>query len=168
MDTSLVPTDVAESSSEPDLHELAVLCEGIEEPHWLKNVEPFVRKVLDYQGYREWELAVVFCNDGYIRALNGKYRQQDRATDVLSFAHINNPEALPAGHFAAGDIVISLDTLSENAQFFEVAEEEELKRLLIHGILHLAGWNHSNNSPEQPMLKRQENILSVLSEETIY
>jgi rRNA maturation RNase YbeY len=62
-----------------------------------------------------------------------------------------------------GDIIISLHTLGENAEYFGVEEEEELKRLLIHGILHLSGMDHSDNSPEQEMLIYQEKILTRLS-----
>jgi len=66
----------------------------------------------------------------------------------------------------AGDIVISIDTLFRNADEFNVAVDEELKRLLIHGILHLSGMDHSDNSPEQEMLKLQESILTDLLKET--
>ena len=67
--------------------------------------------------------------------------------------------------FTAGDIVISLDSLKKNCSDFEVSEDEELKRLLIHGILHLAGYDHSDNSPEQEMLKLQERILATFMQE---
>ena len=61
--------------------------------------------------------------------------------------------------FSAGDIVISVDTLAKNAVEFDVSQDQELKRLLIHGILHLSGMDHSDNSPEQPMLQFQEIVL---------
>jgi rRNA maturation RNase YbeY len=61
---------------------------------------------------------------------------------------------------AGGDIVISLETLKTNAAYFHVDEDEELRRLIIHGILHLAGFDHPTNNPEEPMLVLQEKILS--------
>ena len=61
--------------------------------------------------------------------------------------------------FSAGDIVISVDTLAKNAVEFDVSQDQELKRLLIHGVLHLSGMDHSDNSPEQPMLQLQEILL---------
>lgn len=148
-------------------HTVEIFYTNMKEPPWLANVAPFVVKILDFQGYRQWEMSILFCDDSYIRVLNSTYRQKDYATDVLSFTQIGSSDDLPAGPFYAGDIVISLDSLAENARYFEVDMEEELKRLLIHGILHLAGWNHSDNNPEQPMLKTQEHILSTFLEENI-
>ena len=147
-------------------HEVEVFCQDIEEPAWLGNIEPFVTKVLDHQNYQGWNISVVFCSDNYIRNLNRDFRNRDSATDVLSFVQIENPAALPAAPFYAGDIVISLETLAENSSYFEIDEEEELKRVLIHGILHLAGWTHSDT--DQRMLHKQEHIVSVFIEENIY
>ena len=164
MDVSSV---TAQNNSQlPGQHEVEVFCKDIQQPAWIKNIEPFVLKVLNHQNYRNWSLSIVFCNDSYIQILNSKYRHKDNATDVLSFAQIDSPAELSDGIFYAGDIVISLDSLAGNARYFEVDEEEELKRLLIHGILHLGGWNHSDT--DQRMLKKQEELVSVLSEENIY
>ena len=63
----------------------------------------------------------------------------------------------------SGDIAISLDTLRENAGRFRISEDEELRRLLIHGILHLDGMEHPTNRETEPMLQLQENILTKLS-----
>ncbi|MDR2182110.1 MAG: rRNA maturation RNase YbeY, partial [Treponema sp.] len=64
-----------------------------------------------------------------------------------------------------GDIVISLDALAENAVFFDVSPEDELRRLLIHGILHLTGMDHATNEMAEPMLQKQEALLGELSAE---
>jgi probable rRNA maturation factor len=63
----------------------------------------------------------------------------------------------------AGDIVISLDMLTQNARYFSVSENDELKRLLVHGILHLEGMDHEDNDPARPMLVLQEQILETFS-----
>ena len=67
--------------------------------------------------------------------------------------------------FLAGDIVISLDALSRSAEEFGVSPDEELRRLLVHGILHLSGMDHEDNAPSRPMLHRQEEILRALAAE---
>lgn len=135
--------------------------EGLEPPRWLGRVHPFVMAVLDRLEFSGWELSVMFCDDGFIRRLNGRYRGIDIPTDVLSFEQGGTYED-DSGRkwFSAGDIVISVDTLARNAREFSVAQDEELKRLLVHGVLHLAGHDHSDNSPGQEMLKMQESILS--------
>lgn len=135
--------------------------EGITAPDWIGRVELFVRRVLETMKIERWELSVMFCSDAFIKQLNEQYRSIDSPTDVLSFEQ-NSTYISDDGveWFSAGDIVISIDTLFKNAEQFSVTPDEELKRLLIHGILHLAGYDHSDNSPEQEMLKLQESILS--------
>lgn len=133
-------------------------------PPWTGAAGRFVRKALKALGHDNWDLSVFFCGNRYISALNGKYRNTASATDVLSFPMGGNS---PGGRFQAGDIVISLDALEENAGFFGVGADEELRRLLIHGILHLAGCDHKTNGKEEPMLKMQEEILASVTERII-
>jgi probable rRNA maturation factor len=68
-------------------------------------------------------------------------------------------ESLPVEVEVLGDMVISLDTLKRNALSFSVEEEEELTRLLIHGLLHLLGEDHESNEVQEPMLVKQEQLL---------
>jgi probable rRNA maturation factor len=65
--------------------------------------------------------------------------------------------------YLPGDLVISLETLKENARYFRVTEDEELRRLVIHGVLHLDGMDHEDNEPFRPMLRFQEELLVKLS-----
>ena len=132
-------------------------------PSWTKRAGVFIRRVLETIGHKNWEVSVLFCSNRYIKTLNARYRDKDEPTDVLSF----ELGETSAGRYLAGDIVLSLDALEENARFFSVPEDEELRRLLVHGILHLAGEDHGTNKPEEPMLKHQEEILSHLAGEHI-
>ena len=112
-----------------------------------------------------WEVSVVLTNDKTIQKLNKDYRGLDEATDVLSFcqkeADCETAENISAEEeiFSAGDIIISLETLKKNALFFDVEEQTEFNRLLVHGLLHLAGWDHESNDHKEPMLVFQETIL---------
>ena len=131
-----------------------------EEPQWLPKIEGFLEAVLNKLQLSGWELSVLFCKDDFIQELNKNYRQLDMPTDVLSFnsgSIYQDEDELE--WFSAGDIVISVDTLTKNAVEFDVSQDQELKRLLIHGVLHLSGMDHSDNSPEQPMLQLQEILL---------
>ena len=150
-------------------------------PSWTKKAGGFVKKVLEKLGRKNWEVSVLFCNNRYIKSLNAQYRNRDEPTDVLSFPLGEPPPGLKAevplrktvsgggrsSCYLAGDIVISLDALEENARFFKVSEDEELRRLLIHGILHLTGEDHATNKAEEPMLKAQEEIFAALAGERI-
>ena len=143
--------------------------ETIERPKWLSDVTPFIEKVLTRLDIDNWELSILFCNNSFIADLNRQYRQVDGPTDVLSFEqgdeYVDDEDVT---WYNAGDIVISLDMLMKNAQDFAVAPNEELKRLLIHGILHLDGMDHEDNSPEQEMLQFQEYLLNGFHDDIIY
>ena len=143
--------------------------EGIAKPSWIDLVEPFVAKVLARLDIENWELSVLFCADPFIADLNKKYRNVDGPTDVLSFEqgdeYIDDEDVT---WFNAGDIVISLDALKRNSENFSVTLNDELKRLLVHGVLHLDGMDHENNDPSQEMLQFQEHLLAGFTGETIF
>lgn len=148
--------------------------EGMEEPSWLEKIEPFVQKSMKEAGYDGEEISIFFCTDSFIQNLNKEYRNIDSPTDVLSFENGEIYEDEDGTEWnAAGDIAISLETLPKNAAYFEVEENEELKRLLIHGILHLNGLDHGEEhvekgvEPECEMLRIQKRIMEALKEEVI-
>ena len=124
----------------------------------------FVSDVLKYLKKENWDVSLHFCFDPFIQELNKTYRNIDSPTDVLSFemgeSYVDEDGE---ARYVAGDIVISVDTLKKNANYFSVSENEELKRLIIHSILHLSGMDHSDNSKDQPMLILQEDILKLFS-----
>jgi probable rRNA maturation factor len=137
-------------------------------PAWAGALTAFALKVLDALGKSGWELSLLLCNDTSIRSLNAQYRAKDEPTDVLSFPLGETvPDADGSLWYLSGDIVISLETLEENARYFQINEDEELRRLVIHGILHLDGMDHADNDPAQPMLKLQEELLAALAGEHI-
>jgi len=138
--------------------------EEVQQPLWTNAAGNFIKLVLERLGHKNWDLSVLFCNNRKIKSLNAQYRNKDEVTDMLSFPI---GEIGPDGRFLAGDIVISLDAMEENARFFKVSTDEELRRLLIHGILHLSGNDHATNEAKEPMLKTQEKILADLASEHI-
>lgn len=133
------------------------------------RVENFISEVLNDLNLKNWDISLLFCDDAFIQNLNKQYRDIDSPTDVLSFEQ-GDEYFDDAGEtrFMAGDIVISLDSLRFNAEEFNVEINEELKRLIVHGILHLNGMDHSDNSPEQEMLKFQEELLVQYKNMEIY
>ena len=152
---------------------LISLGEDITEPVWFNKVEPFIQTVLQKLNYDNEEISVLFCSDEFIKELNSQYRNIDSATDVLSFENGEEYEDEEGLWKNVGDIAISLETLPKNAEYFEVDTNTELKRLIIHGILHLNGMDHGEEHiekgvvPTDEMLVLQENLLSDLIEEKI-
>jgi probable rRNA maturation factor len=137
-------------------------------PQWSKSLKSYARKVLEKLGKDKWDLSILLCGDATISELNSRYRGKEGATDVLSFSQ-NEGEQFPgkSGRCLIGDVGISLDTLRENASRFNISEDEELRRLLIHGILHLSGMNHSGNGKAEDMIQLQERILTDLAGECV-
>jgi len=137
-------------------------------PSWSGSLRRFALKVLDELKRENWELSILLCGDKTITELNSQYRKKCEPTDVLSF---NQGTEIKDGErtiYLPGDIVISLDTLRENAEYFKIQEDEELRRLAIHGILHLNGMDHETNDEKEPMLDLQEKILNKLKNEHIF
>jgi probable rRNA maturation factor len=100
-----------------------------------RELAHFLRKAIDATGLAG-EVSVLLTGDAAIRALNRKYRHKDKATDVLSFPAVETPEDV------AGDLVISLETALMQAEERGHPLEMEIRLLLLHGLLHLAGYDH--------------------------
>ncbi len=131
-----------------------VVVEGVPAPRWRVAVGRFCAAILAEAGYDAWEVAVLLCGDERIAELNGRYRGKSGPTDVLSFPR----EETPTAGRVTGDVAISLPMLRRNAASFGVGEDEELKRLLAHGMLHLAGMDHGRGRGGA-MLALQEKLL---------
>lgn len=127
----------------------------------LKRAEELLRLCLskiDIDG----DFTVTFVDKDEIRLLNREYRGIDLSTDILTFALDDGPE-FPAFIKEKGDIFISLSDMKENADYFSVDLDEELLRLLVHGLLHLNGMDHETNDfKSEEMLILQENIISQI------
>lgn len=146
------------------MNRVEVAVEGIEEPAWTDRLIDFAQSVLSRQRKDGWDLSFLLCGDETIRSLNAQYRQKDEPTDVLSFElgeTVRDEDG--SERWAAGDIAISVETLAKNAEYFAVSQDEELRRLVVHGILHLSGLDHIDNEADRPMLVLQEEILKDLS-----
>lgn len=140
--------------------------DSLQSPPWLTNVEPFLQNVMRAASFDGQELSVLFCGDAFIQELNAQYRNINSPTDVLSFedgSFYTDDEGNE--WLCLGDIIISLETLPKNAAYFGVSADEELKRLLIHGLLHVNGYDHGEEhvengvEPQCEMLKLQKNLL---------
>ena len=138
----------------------------------LKQVSAILKKIVSYYGEKR-DFSVTFVTDNEIQELNREYREIDAPTDILTF-RLDDAPSFPISfeeddvdflnNEEMGDIFISLDTMRRNAEEFGVKNEEELSRLLLHGILHLRGLDHKTNDFEkEEMLKEQEEVLTKLS-----
>lgn len=114
------------------------------------------------------EVGVLWVDDAYIHTLNREYRGQDCPTDVLSFAlqeQISEEPVVigdPMGEMLLGDIVISLETAHRQADEYGHTLEREVAFLVVHGMLHLLGYDHEEENERDVMRREEEKILDAL------
>ena len=95
------------------------------------------------------DISIIFCSDNYILDVNLKYLNHDYFTDIITFDYCDK-------NILSGDLFISVDSVRENAIFFEVDFEEELRRVIVHGLLHLIGYD-DHTEDEQKIMREKEN-----------
>ncbi len=121
------------------------------------------KKILSALGCEAGELSIVIVDDEQIRRLNHQYFQRFRPTNVISFPQQNfKPNFNAHGPQILGDVVISIETAQKQAQNRGVQLEEEIIFLLIHGILHLLGYDHEGSGPEKKRMEAKEQELWAL------
>ncbi|TSB46759.1 rRNA maturation RNase YbeY [Alkalicoccobacillus porphyridii] len=112
----------------------------------------------------EYEVSVSFVDEDEIRQINHGHRGIDRGTDVLSFALNEGVEevaqSIEGMPNLLGDIIISTERITQQAKEYEHSFERELGFLIVHGFLHLLGYDHMDSEEEKVMFKRQEEILT--------
>jgi probable rRNA maturation factor len=109
------------------------------------------------------QVSVSFVDDEAIQALNREHRGIDRPTDVLSFPQFEPGEAPPEGMpYMLGDLVVSVETAHRQAAEYGHGEEREIAFLLVHGFLHLLGFDHITPDEEAEMRQRQRELLERL------
>lgn len=114
---------------------------------WIKSVANKYKKNVG-------EIAYIFCSDKKILEVNKQYLQHDYYTDIITFDYCERD-------VLNGDIFISIETVSSNAERFRVSFEEELRRILIHGILHLCGQDDKTPALRTEMTKKENEALEM-------
>lgn len=132
----------------------------LDEALWRDRLETLMR----LQGLPESaQLSVTFVDDAAIRELNREHRGIDRPTDVLSFPQFEPDEEIPEGMpYMLGDLVVSLETARRQAEEYGHSEEREIAFLLVHGFLHLLGYDHETPEEEAEMRQEQRVLLDRL------
>lgn len=131
--------------------------EGVKFPNIKKReTTNWIRRVAESYGKKIGEIGYLFVNDGKILEVNNEYLGHDYYTDIITFDYTE-------GDTLNGDIVISLDTVSSNAQQFGRPYDEELHRVIIHGILHLCGINDKGPGEREIMEAAENKALGMQS-----
>ncbi len=130
----------------------------------LYNDYDYLNEVINYslkqQKITKASFSIIFVNDQAIKDLNKQYRQLDEITDVLSFAFEDNKKMLYNEWRLLGDIYICIPQMKRQAITYQNSEKRELAFLVVHGLLHLLGYDHQNEEQEKEMINLQEMILN--------
>lgn len=121
-----------------------------------KKISSWIKKTIEKEDASLISLNYVFCSDDYLGDINIKFLKHKTLTDIITFNY--NPSKTEI----EGEIYISVDRVRENAQTFETDFQTELNRVIIHGVLHLLGYNDKNKSQKKVMREKEDSYLSLL------
>lgn len=122
-----------------------------------REIKRFLEKVIRDENRNPGDLVFILTSDGTILDINRKFLKHDYCTDVISFSY-------SAENIVSGEIYISVDTIRKNAVKYKVGITEEILRVMIHGVLHLCGYEDENERERVRMFKRQEEKLKEFKE----
>lgn len=136
---------------------------------WISNIHPTMKitlegikwialKALSQANEDGRRVNLILADDAYITDLNARFTGRKHPTDVLSFPF--SGERLPTEEGILGEVYISLDRATEQARDFGVSLEDEVRRLTIHGILHLLGYDHQTDKETEVMRRKEDELLS--------
>ena len=120
----------------------------------------WISEALKREGKEAGDINFIFCDDNYLSELNIKYLKHKSLTDILTFSHSDG------GGLLCGDIYISFPRVIENAGKYDQKVPDELHRVMIHGILHLAGFNDKTKREKVEMQKKENYYLELLQSMT--
>lgn len=109
----------------------------------------WISRIIASEGKKEGEVSYIFCDDEYLHRINIEYLQHDTLTDIISFDYT-------MGNEVGGDIFISVERVKDNASDFNVPFENELLRVMAHGILHYCGYKDKSELEERLMRDKEE------------
>ncbi len=121
-----------------------------------RKINSWIKETIISEGKSPGDLSFVFCSDNYLLGVNKQYLDHDYFTDIITFDYVEN-------NVISGDIFISCDRVKENALEYKTGFENELSRIIIHGVLHLLGYEDKSEKEKLLMTKKEDFYLNVLS-----
>lgn len=121
------------------------------------QIESWIESIIIAENYKVGELNFIFCDDDYIHKINVEFLKHDTFTDIISFDY-------KVGKKLHGDIYISVERVLDNAKDFKVNFQEELQRVIIHGILHFCGYKDKTKKDAHLMRLKENEALELLQE----
>jgi probable rRNA maturation factor len=117
-------------------------------------ITAWISSVIISESKNEGEINYIFCDDEYLHKINVEHLGHDTLTDIISFDYC-------VGNEINGDVFVSVERVAENAVDFNVTFDEELKRVLVHGVLHYCGYKDKTDADEQLMRSKEDEKLAM-------
>ena len=122
-----------------------------------RNTTNWIKSTIVSEGKRVGDISFIFCSDSYLLEVNKTYLDHDYFTDIITFDYVE-------GTLINGDIFISVDRVLDNSVEFKTTFEDEMNRILIHGILHLVGYKDKNKKDKLLMTEKEDLYLKLLND----
>ena len=119
-------------------------------------ISEWISNTISNENCKEGEINYIFCDDEYLHKLNVEFLEHDTLTDIISFDY-------SVGKELHGDIYISIERVADNAKDFDVDISEELKRVMIHGVLHYCGFKDKTDDDAKLMREKENHYLDALN-----
>ena len=118
--------------------------------------EDWLSRVIESEDKTEGEINYIFCDDDYLLKMNEEFLDHDTLTDIISFDYT-------MGSLISGDIFISVERVKDNAEDYNVSFDEELRRVMAHGILHYCGYKDKTDEDSQVMRAKEEEKMQLFT-----
>ena len=133
------------------------------DPRWTMKSTSLVRKVLKVCNLKRKGVSIILANDRQAQKLNYEWKGKNKPTNVLSFPNQDNFSKRTKSSYYLGDIILAYETLKREASEGNILFSSHMSHLLIHGILHLKGYNHEKKNEERIMQTEEIRILKILN-----
>ncbi|PCJ27664.1 MAG: rRNA maturation RNase YbeY [Flavobacteriales bacterium] len=120
------------------------------------DIQNWIQDAISKEGKTTGEITYIFCSDEYLHKINKEYLQHNTYTDIITFNYC-------VDDIINSDVFISIDRVKENSEAFKTTFQNELSRVIIHGILHLIGYDDKSGSDKEVMCAKEDFYLSLLS-----
>ena len=118
-------------------------------------ISVWISKVIQLESHNEGEINYIFCDDDYLHKLNVEFLNHDTLTDIISFDY-------SVGKELHGDIYISVERVRENTEVFDATFQDELSRVMVHGVLHFCGYKDKTEAEKSEMRRMEDRYIAQL------
>lgn len=122
-----------------------------------KELAAFIEKQVKKEAQKKLHIDYIFCSDEYLLNINREFLEHDFYTDIITFPLVETDEEVEA------EIYISVDRVKDNAQKLKIEFDEEMQRVLFHGVLHLIGFNDKTKTEEKVMRKKENEWIQIFN-----